>query len=345
VKKASFTLYILFFLSLSFAAFLMTGCSKNREKPIVTVGEKELYLDDFIYDIYLVEKEGNALDENYWDKYGYGYWDFTYGGSTLREMAKNSIMASVVMHEILSQQAEASGLSLSDQETLNCQRAISTLMEEGGEDALVKAGISPVILKDDYLKMALSDKFSKKLSTTFQIEEEIMKSNISKEEYQEYKTECIYVPINSSENQKKPALSEADKNIAFEKINKVKDMVEAGTEVQTLLDEDDGLKYYSRDFIATDPAYEKSYIEAALPLKNGEVSEIIPTDFGYYIIHMLDNNSLDRYKKAVEEAITAEKNRQFDAEYNRIKEQYDITINFKYWDTLTIGDITVGKND
>jgi hypothetical protein len=54
---------------------------------------------------------------------------------------------------------------------------------------------------------------------------------------------------------------------------------------------------------------------------------------------------MDRYEQAVEDAISNVEAAQFATVYNKIKDQYDITINFKYWDTVTIGSITNSNND
>lgn len=333
MKKTSLAFPILFFLSLTVTVILLTGCNNIKESPIVTIGGKALYRKDFIYDIYLIEKEGNTQGEYYINNYGCNYWDYSYGGTTLREVAKNSLMASVVMHEILSQQAQITGLALTDQETLNCKNTVNALLESDAKEELLQDGLSKQVITDIFLKTALSDKYSEKLMTDFPIDEEKIKSDLSQEDFREYKTDCLY--ITSSGN--------ADREITFEKALKLKEMAETGTTFQSLVKEDNELKYYSRDFIYGNSSFDESYQNAAVILKNGECSEVISTRFGYYIIHMLDNNSSDRYEEAVKEAITKEKNRMFEEAYNKIKDKYEININFKYWDTIKIGNITIDK--
>ncbi|MHB8130741.1 MAG: hypothetical protein ACYDEX_17250 [Mobilitalea sp.] len=44
-----------------------------------------------MYDIYIIESEGNQLEEYYQSKLDYGYWDFEYEGITLtkKELTEN----------------------------------------------------------------------------------------------------------------------------------------------------------------------------------------------------------------------------------------------------------------
>ncbi|MHB8130740.1 MAG: hypothetical protein ACYDEX_17245 [Mobilitalea sp.] len=55
--------------------------------------------------------------------------------------------------------------------------------------------------------------------------------------------------------------------------------------------------------------------------------------------------STDQYENAVADAIRLEEDNQFAVLYNEIKAQYDITINFAYWDTFVIGSIISMKSN
>lgn len=326
-------------------ALLMQGCSRSEKTPIVTINDKELYMTDFLYDIFVIEKEGNNLEKNYQANLGYSYWDYEYEGTTMREAAKSSVLTRVIMNELLSDQALQHGFTLSERELMKNKKSINALVDDYSEETLNDMGLTRDVLNTAYNKNALCEKYYNDLSKDFKINEKSIRDHINKADYREYKTECIYIPTVKTEEQVITSLSEEDIKAAYRIISAALEELEAGAEFDTLLNENDNLNYYSRDFIYGNSSYEKGYQDAAVILKNKSYSDIVATNYGYYIIHMLDNNSMDRYEQAVEDAISNEEAAQFATVYNKIKDQYDITINFKYWDTVTIGSITNSNND
>lgn len=214
--------------------FLLTGCGQSKKVPIVIINDKKLYMDDFLYEIYLVESEGNQLEEYYQDKLGYSYWDYDYDGTTMRELAKNSVMTSVVMYEILSDQAKQKGMELTKDELSDNEKDEKELLNQYGENNLDKVGLTKEVLSDSLSKFSLGDKYKSLLCKDFNINEASIRDSIHKSDYK----------------------------------------------------------------------------------------------------------NTDQYEQAVADAVQEEEDLRFEDIYNQIKKQYDITINFDLWDTVTIGTIT-----
>ncbi|MDD3173300.1 MAG: hypothetical protein PHF63_06520 [Herbinix sp.] len=332
-------------LAITILAFLFTGCNPENKIPIVTINDKEFYMKDFFYDVYLVENEGNQLEKYYKDNLGYGYWDYEYEGSTMREMAKSSVLASVVMYEILSDEATEKGMILNQSELSANKSYINNLIHSSSMEELESIGLTYTVLKSVLEKRALGDKYRNELSKNFIIDENAIRNSIDKTAYKEYKTESLYIPTVTGTGPTFTPIKEEAFKSAYKTMLKADQELENGVEFDALLNKYSDLKYFTRDFIYGDNTPEKVYQEASITLKNDEYSPIIKTDYGYYIIHMLDNNSSDKYEQAVQDAVQAEEDTQFDAVYNKIKDQYDITINFEYWDTVNIGSITATIQD
>lgn len=339
MKKSNLIISISLFV-LAASTIIIVGCGSKEDTPIVTINDKNLYMDDFLYDIYLVETEGNALDNYYQNNLGTSYWDFEYEGSKMRDLAKTSVLTRVVMNEILSDQAKRNGLTLSEKELANNKKAIENLFNTDTEEAFRKVGLTRAILTKAYNKVSLSDKYHFELSKDFKIDENSIRESLNQDDYREYKTECLFVPIVSVEDKTLPPLTEEEITEANTIINVTLAKIKKGTEFDTLLNEEERLSYHPRNFVYGDSVYEKEYQDSAITLDNGDYSEVITTKYGYYIIHMLDNYSTDRYEQAVEDAIRLEEDTQFEKVYNGIKDQYNITINFDYWSSITLGSIT-----
>lgn len=340
-KHKQMITYMLLFLQTS--SLLLSGCSIKDHTPILTINDKKLYQKDFIYDIYLVETEGERMENYIQDTLDVSYWDYEQNGSSMRELAKDSVLSRVVLYEILSDQANQNGISLSQQELSQNQEAISQIMQTVSEEDIKRLGITREIISDSYNKIALGDKYYKELLNGFYVNEDVIHARLNPEDYREYKTECLFLPYTTGEDNKAIFLSNGKSASLKPILSEVLFSSEQGVEFAELLNEDIGFVYMTRDFIYGDSSCEKEYQEAAMQLKNGAYSNLILTEQGYYIIHMLDNHSTQKYEMAVEEAIREEKEKQFEIYYDSLKENYNININFPVWTKIQIGDTSVTK--
>lgn len=338
MKRISPSFYTLIFIILSLSFFL-TACGKKN--IIVKIDNTKLTLDDFLYDIYLVELERDTWNRNYKDSLGIDYWDYELEGLPMDQLAKDTIMTRVIMYEVLSDQAKKKGIALSDKELSSIEADVDKLISSMSDSELNETGLNRDILLKTFHRLTLSDKYYQTIISGFEINEEEIRNSIDPDEYKEYRTECLYVTTALVSYQKITPLSEDELKEAYDKIVKIKELVQNGSDFDEILEQIDGVQYYERNFIAEDNTAEEEYKEAASFLNNGDYSDIVTTKFGYYIIHMLDNNSAKRYEKAIENAILERKTSQFKIVYDEILKDYDISINNKYWSSLDIGSITI----
>ncbi len=337
--QALFSLILLLFAAMLF----LNGCKKDDKDVIVTINDTKLTIEDFLYDIYLIETEGNALEEYYQTNLGSSYWDFERDGITVREAAKDAIFSRVIMYEILMDQAKKAGIVLTEEEIAANKAAVDSLISSAADTSLVDSGLNRELLIDSYNRLSLGDKYYLTISGGFSVDKEAIQSSISREEYREYKTECLYVPSVRSENQELIVLSDDELDKMLKSIAEAYEKITAGADITKVLAEDVNLTLYTRDFIIGDSIPEQEYKNAAIALENGEYSEIVSTNYGYYIIHMLDNNSDSRYEKAIKDAVTAEEQAQFKTIYEELKAQYKIEIDSEKYDSITIGSKASGS--
>ncbi len=344
MKKASLRAF-LFAFTLITAILTLGGCKNNKKEVLVTINDKKLTIDDFLYDIYLIEAEGNAMEEYYRESLGSSYWDIEKDGITARDAAKDAVFSRVIMYEILMDQAKKADITLTESEIASNEAAVDSFISTTAEKSPMDSGLTRDIMLEGYNRISLGDKYYLSLQEDFVVDEEGIKKSISAEDYREYKTECLYAPSVRSENQQLIELSESELSKMLTSIQKATDMIASGTDMQEIVSGDANLKYYNRNFIAGDRIPEQEYREAAMLLENGAYSDIITTSYGYYIIHMLDNHSEDRYEQAIKDAITAEEKAQFETLYEELKKQYQITFNQKAYEAITIGSITVHSKE
>ena len=338
MKIASLKVVILTF-TLIIAVSVLSGCKNNKKEVLVTINDKKLTIEDFLYDIYLIESEGNAMEQYYRENLGSGYWDFERDGIAVRDAAKDAVFSRVIMYEILTDQAKKAGITLTESEIAANEAAVDSFISTTTETSLVDSGLTRDLMIEGYNRISLGDIYYLSISSGFTVDEEAIRKSISAEENREYKTECLYAPSVRSENQQLIELSESELFKMQVSIQKAADQLVSGTDMQNIAAEDTNLTHYNRNFIAGDRIPEQEYREAAMALENGAYSIIITTSYGYYIIHMLDNHSEDRYEQAIKNAIAAEEKAQFETVYEELKKQYKITFNQEAYDAITLGSV------
>jgi hypothetical protein len=227
-------------------ALLITGCSRSKNTPIITIEYTEtsssdssevvkLYKKDMLYEIWKVEKEGDRLEDYYQKNLGLSYWDYEYNNTSMRKLAKSSVLASVVMHEILFDQASRNHITLTDEDKKANQTALEGIYADTSERSLDKVGLTKDVITKATDKIALADKYKNELCKDLDIDEEAITKSIDRKDY----------------------------------------------------------------------------------------------------------SSEDRYEQAVKHAITSETNLKFEPIYKRLKEKYEISVDFDYWDSLNLGSITI----
>lgn len=164
-------------------SLLFAGCNHNTKKYIVTINDNKLYLEDFLYEIYQTEIEGNQLEAFYQKKLGYSYWDYEYNGITMRELAKNSVFASVVMYDILSDQAKQHKVSLTQKEIQANKTKVDNILATNSEDKLTSVGLTREVISNAITKIALGDKYKEELCKDFIIDKNMVRSNINQDDY------------------------------------------------------------------------------------------------------------------------------------------------------------------
>ena len=321
----------LFILILS---LLTTSCSKAD--AIISIDNSRLTLEDFLYDIYQIKLERNTWNNTYKDILGLDYWDYEYEGNNMESLAKDTIITKVILYEILYDQAIKAGFSLTDEDESSVETKAIEFMQSMTGKQLKDKDLKYEILIKTLQKQFLGDKYYQSILDSYEVNEQAVRSNTDPDDYREYKTECLFVPTVVVSHQNVTPLEDENLTKAYQKIINVQELIHKGADFNKLPNEIDGLKFYERDFISDDNTAEDEYKNIAISLENGEYSPIVTTEFGYYIIHMLDNNSSYRFEKYIDNAIIEHKKEIFNIYYDELLKDYNISINNDYWERLDL---------
>ncbi len=351
MKKTKRIVSLLLISLLAVGMTFMAGCSKKTEpaKSIaVTINDTDIYLNELMYYIMAVESNGAQYDAYYQQFTGTSYWDTEYSeGVTMREQAKEYVMDTAQMYEILYDKAVKAGYTLTDDEKTQAESNADQILSSISEEQLKITGFTKEVLAKVQEKLSVGGKYYQDLIDGFDIDEEEIKASINRDEYRQYNTEYLFIPTTElDENYEYIDLSEEEKAAAKTSITAALDKAKAGEEFSVITEEDDTITTSTLNFAIDDGTAEEAYQEAAVKLENDACTpDIVETETGYYIIKMVDNDSSEAYDQAVEEAISQAQEEAFDAEYQKMKEEYTVTINSDVWDPIVMGETTIVASD
>ena len=350
MKKSKQALSLLLLLVMAIGMIFTTGCSKKADPAntlVATVGDEKIYMDEVMFYIFNVEATGSYYDMSYQQYYGTSYWDIETEGQTMRDRSKQYVMDTVIMTEILYEKALAEGFTVTEEEKAANQTKVDQLLATVTEDQLKLTGFTNDLLLKTYEKITIGDKYYAKVADTLDVNEQEITATIKKEDYKQYNTEFLFVPTTKfDETQSLVEFSEEEKLASKKSIDTILEQVKAGTDFATIVEKDPTIVSSTRNFVLGDNSSEKNYQDAAVALAKGAfTTEPILTEYGYYIIRLLDNEGTDSYDSAVQEAIITAQTEAFKKEFEIMKKDYTITINEKTWDPIIMGKATIIETD
>mgnify|MGYP001268906784 CR=1 FL=1 len=352
MKKVKKILSSLLIGTLILSMALVTGCSKkggsaNSKKLAVTVGDSKIYLDEMMYYIFMNEYQLDQYDQMYLAYMGTSYWDMEYSeGVTMREFAKTSTMDMAVQYEILYNEAKKAGFELTKEEKDSIPTNADQFMETITEEQLKKTGLSKDTVEDILEKLMVTSKYIQDTIDKFDIDDEGIKATVNKDELRQYNTEALFVATSTMDEQgKTKEFTKKEKAEAKKKLESVLKKAKAGDDFEKIVEKKEEIQNQENNFVVGQGAVSEEYEKLAKGLKNDEITDIVETADGYYIIKMIDNNSDEAYEAQVAQMIDEEEQKQFEAEYEKIKKDYKVTINDEVWDEIVMGETTIIKSD
>jgi foldase protein PrsA len=212
------------------------------------------------------------------------------------------------------------GYILTDEEITQCQEKTDNIMKNIPAETLDENELTKDEIISIQEKIALSTRYYNNLLSDLDIDEADIRANIDPQQYQQFDIQYIF-----AQKQDYDALE---------------GMLESAktTDDITTLATDSKFNTGYATFLKGENYFgeEANLEEAILGMQKGEVSDLIETSKGYYIIKLKDNTSTSKYDDAVKAELEKEVEAIFTPEYEKIKKEHEITINDKAWDKIEI---------
>ena len=307
---------------------------EGKDKDGKSVTHKVNY-PEALYDIYQAEAMPNMYAMY---NMSFDWEDTTENGETYADMYKSQIMQTMKKREILYMAAQKKGLSLTDEEKKAIQEDVKNARKNMTDKQKKMKGLDEATLTTVMEKDKLGEKYKNSVIETLNIDEEALKKTVDKKSYRQYtlqyymfaKTETDNKGNSKDKDAKSIAQGKKDMEALQKKAVKAKDFtknVMTDKNDDKIDDNNKAISYSSKDLIETDEDFlDKKTLKKVKAMKNGEVSDVLETKDGYYVIKMVNNNDPKAYNNQCESVISQEKESKFDETYkNTIKAEYTAT--------------------
>ena len=326
---------------------ILTVEGKDKDGKTVT---HTVNYPEALYDIYQAEAMPNM-----YAMYGRSFdWEDTAeDGETYSSTYKKQIMQTLKKREILYMCAQKQGLSLTDEEKKAVQEDVKNARKNMTDKQKKMKGLDEATLTTVMEKDKLGEKYKDSVIATLNIDEDALKKTVDKKSYRQYtlqyyvfaKTETDSEGNSKDKDAKSIAQGKKDMEALQKKAAKAKDFtknVMTDKDDDKIDDNNKAISYSTKDLVETDEDFlDKKTLKKVKAMKNGEVSDVLETKDGYYVIKMVNNNDPEAYNNQCESVVSQEKETQFDATYkNTIKAEYTATAQSYWKGRVNIGYLT-----
>ncbi len=309
---------------------MFSACgNRNKTEVILTTNFKDgevfriekssCYLPEVM--VYLVNSE-NSYDEIF----GEQIWSVPLSDSTVGEAYKETILARIAQIKVMNLLAKDYELTLDEKELQLAGEAANTYFQSLNADEIKAMHVSADTIRQLYEEFALANKLYKNITEQIQPE-------ISDDEARAVSVKSILIKTYSMTNTgTRIEFTRQQKDEAYGRAQDALAKIRAGSDFDVVAADynEDSESSYSFARGVMPQAFE----EAAFNLDNGEVSEIIETEYGYHIL--MCTSSFDRDETDANKAGIVKKRQQ--EEFNRIYDEYvqglTTNLNAELWESV-----------
>lgn len=320
--------------------FSLSGCaaksadteSKENEvstKVVLTTGFNE-------EEVFRISKSSCTLPEimvyltnmqdQYENVYGTGIWDTNIDGVTLEQKVKDTVIARIAQVKTMALLAESYEVTLSEKEKKAVETAAQAYYESLNETEITKMDITEDTIVQLYTEFALANRV---YDTIIQD----VNPEISDDEARTITVQQILIrTYNLDENGNRVEYTESQKTEAYKRAENVLKEAKDGTDFAVLAEKysEDGNVTYSFGKGEMEAAFE----EAAFNLGNEEISDIVQTQYGYYIIKCVSTFDVKQTDANKEKIVEQRKKEAFNEVYDRFVSGLTRNLNNDLWDSV-----------
>lgn len=326
-KKQIWIAMLSIFVVLSFS---LTGCKKTGAKIVLTTdfNEDEIFrIEDNICTkpeimVYLVNIENN-YDEIFSDE----IWNVPYGEGTVESQYKESVLARIAQIKAMNLFAASKGIELDDAELRKVTAAAREYYNSLSGTEISYLGVSEDLITKMYSEYALANKLYGKITDSVNPE-------ISDDEARSIAVKSILIKTYRLDDRgMKIQYSDGEKETARKKAEALLARIRDGEDFDVIAsdnNEDEKLLYTFGRGVMPEEIEKTAY-----NMSEGEISDIVETEFGYHILKCVSNFDMEQTDLNKITIVETRKEEAFTDEYDSFISSLTSNLNKDLWDEIT----------
>ncbi len=296
-----------------------TGLSGNQifkiGSTVCTMPEAMVYLTTFY--------------NQYADIYGPEMWTYDFGGVSLEEHVKDVVLSKLAQIKIMNLMAEERDIELTEEEKENVKKAAESYFSGLESDLIESEGITEAVVEKVYLEYAIANKVYATITESADME-------ISDDEARTVTVQAIYFKNWKTKNNEKTALSESETLNVLKEAKEALKRINADEDFETVAVQYSEDKQIVKSFARG--SVESHFEELLFSMDEGDISNIIETKDGYYIVKCI--STMDYNATQENKLVLAEKRKKeaFLKAYTEIAENTHSQFKDKRWEALTLNE-------
>jgi foldase protein PrsA len=325
------------------AALLVTGCQRSGETTGEAAEEPTVVLTSGFArnEVFKIESMSGTLpeimvylvnmQEQYESVYGKEIWQRDLNGTTLAESVKDTVLANLAQVKAMNLLAQKHNVTLDEMEKQFAKEAAKEYYESLNETEIAVMQVDEELLAQMYEEYALANK----------VYEYIIKDinpEISDDEARTITVDYILIKTYTTDGTgAKIEYSEEDKQEARDLAEDIlRQAKEEGSDFKELV-----LKYSEGDkgtYSFGKGETEEGFEQAAFNLATGEISNLVETPSGFYIIKCLSTFDKDQTSANKVKIVEEKREEVFGEEYDAFAQGLTRDINEKLWESISLVD-------
>lgn len=312
---------------------LLSACGKGNSntKVVLTTGFER----DEVFRIDKVSCKKSEImvyltntQNQYEQVFGPEIWEQDFGGKTLEESVKETVLARIARIKTMTLLAKQQDVKLNEDEITLANEAAKAYFDSLNDAEVELLDVSLDEISMMYQEYALANK-------VYQYIIRDINPEISDDEARTITVEHILFRTYTTDSEgKRIELSSQAKSEAYALACEVHDRLEQGEDFESLMElyNEDNINTYSIRHGEMDPVFE----ETAFALENGEVSAVVETSSGYEIIRCI--STFDREQTDLNKVKIVEERREqvFEAQYEEFIATLTKQLNESLWSEITL---------